>query len=130
MRRPFPDLDRPVARAETRHARRRWPLAATAFAAALGCTHVFAQLPEPTQLVNAQHCMFCHTMDAAFLAPSFRQIAERYRKTPDASAMLEQKLLIGGRAHWGDTPMPPPEQRGGPISRDDARTLVQWVLSQ
>ena len=87
-------------------------------------------LPEPSTLIDQQHCMFCHTTDAPFLAPSFRQIAARYRDQPGAQAMLVQKLRTGGPAHWGDTPMPLPAERGGPLSEDDARTLVQWVLSQ
>lgn len=109
---------------------RRLTLAAAALAAVLGAPCVHAQLPEPTRLVDAQHCMFCHTADAPFLAPSFHQIAERYRKTPNADTMLEQKLRVGGRAHWGDTSMPLPPDRGGPLSREDAHVLVQWVLSQ
>lgn len=89
-----------------------------------------AQVPEPTELVDQQHCMFCHTSDAPFLAPSFHQIAERYRDKPNASTMLEDKLRHGGKAHWGDMAMPLPDDRGGPLSAEDARTLVQWVLSQ
>src|ERR1041384_1597024 len=58
--------------------------------------------PEATELIDQQHCMFCHTIDAPFLAPSFRQIADRYRDKPNARAMLERKLRIGGKAHWGD----------------------------
>lgn len=86
--------------------------------------------PEPTELIDQQHCMFCHTVDSPFLAPSFRQIAERYRDKPDAAARLEQKLRLGGKAHWGDMPMPPPSERGGPLSPQDAHTLIDWVLSQ
>lgn len=86
--------------------------------------------PEPTALVDQQHCMFCHTRDAPFLAPSFQQIAERYRNVPNAQFMLEHKLRLGGKAHWGDMPMPLPGDRGGPLSAEDAHTLVQWVLSQ
>jgi cytochrome c len=89
-----------------------------------------AQLPEPTGLIDQQHCMFCHMVDAPFLAPSFQQIAARYRDQPDAGMMLEQKLRLGGKAHWGDMAMPPPAERGGPLSPQDAHTLVQWVLSQ
>lgn len=85
---------------------------------------------EPTAQVNRQHCMFCHTLDAPFLAPSFQQIAERYRNVPNAQFMLEHKLRLGGKAHWGDMAMPPPADRGGPLSAKDAHTLVQWVLSQ
>ncbi|WP_322047445.1 c-type cytochrome [Paraburkholderia sp. J67] len=89
-----------------------------------------AQLPEPTELVDQQHCMFCHTSDAPFLAPSFHQIAQRYRDQPNARFMLEDKLRHGGKAHWGDMAMPLPADRGGPLSAEDAHTLVQWVLGQ
>jgi cytochrome c len=85
---------------------------------------------EPTALVDRQHCMFCHTRDAPFLAPSFQQIAERYRDVPGAQAMLEHKLRVGGKAHWGDTAMPLPPDRGGPLTPEDAHVLIQWVLSQ
>jgi cytochrome c len=93
------------------------------------CGDAFAQR-EPTELIDRQHCMFCHTVDAPFLAPSFQQIAGRYRKVPDARVMLEHKLRLGGKAHWGDMPMPPSSERGGPLSPEDAHTLIQWVLSQ
>ncbi|WP_407060363.1 c-type cytochrome, partial [Burkholderia ubonensis] len=52
------------------------------------------------------------------------------RDKPRAAEQLEIKLRLGGRAHWGDTPMPSAAERGGPLSRDDAHRLVQWVLSQ
>ncbi|OXJ25529.1 cytochrome C [Burkholderia sp. HI2714] len=87
-------------------------------------------VPESTDLVNAQHCMFCHTSDMTFLGPSFHEIAQRYRGDPAAAPELERKLRVGGRVHWGDTPMPSAEDRGGPLSADDAHQLVQWVLSQ
>lgn len=89
-----------------------------------------AQPGEPSALIDQQHCVFCHTSDAPFLAPSFQQIAQRYRNVPDAAPMLEQKLRTGGRAHWGDISMPLPAERGGPLSPEDAHVLVQWVLSQ
>jgi cytochrome c551/c552 len=104
--------------------------AVVAIAATLHGVAAQAELPEPTALVDQQHCMFCHTTDAPFLAPSFRQIAERYRGNPDANVMLEEKLRHGGKAHWGDMAMPLPEDRGGPLSTEDAHTLVAWVLSQ
>lgn len=102
--------------------------AACIFAVALS-RPAFAQ-PEPTDLINRQHCMFCHTVDAPFLAPSFHQIAERYRRKPYAADRLAEKLRVGGKAHWGDTPMPPAADRGGPLSPDEANTLVDWVLRQ
>lgn len=97
---------------------------------ATGLASAQTTVREPTELVDAQHCMFCHTPDMPFLAPSFHQIAERYRDDPRAAEKLELKLRHGGRAHWGDAPMPTAAERGGPLSRDDAHRLVQWVLSQ
>ena len=95
------------------------------------CSTAFSKpVREPTALIDQQHCMFCHTIDAPFLAPSFRQIADRYRDQPNARVMLERKLRKGGKAHWGDTQMPLPPDRGGPVSPQDAHTLVEWVLSQ
>lgn len=90
----------------------------------------WATMPEPTALIESQHCMFCHMIDKPFLGPSFQQISQRYRHVPHASVALERKLRLGGRSHWGDAPMPPAAERGGPLSRADARQLVQWVLSQ
>ncbi|OXI15440.1 c-type cytochrome [Burkholderia sp. AU15512] len=104
-----------------------------AFCVTVTAAHLAAAqtaVPEPTDLVNAQHCMFCHTSDMTFLGPSFHDIAQRYRGDPAAAPELERKLRVGGRVHWGDTPMPSAEDRGGPLSADDAHLLVQWVLSQ
>ena len=110
----------------------RWSIS-LACASALcvaGPNMAHARPDEPTELVDQQHCMFCHTSDAPFLAPSFHQIADRYRDVPDATTMLEIKLRKGGRAHWGDTPMPLPPERGGPLSAEDAHKLIEWVMSQ
>ncbi|QCP49895.1 c-type cytochrome [Trinickia violacea] len=113
------------------HARQKQLAIGTAWLLAAGlASPAFAQPPEPTDLIDQQHCMFCHTIDAPFLAPSFRQIADRYREKPNASEMLEQKLRLGGKAHWGDMPMPLPADRGGPLSPEDAHTLIDWVLTQ
>ncbi|SAL17676.1 cytochrome c family protein [Caballeronia terrestris] len=94
----------------------------------VGCA--FAE-GEPTALLDRYRCMFCHTVDTPFRAPSFREIAAHYHRVPDASAMLEGKLRLGGRAHWGDMAMPSAAGRGaGALSREDAHVLVQWVLRQ
>jgi cytochrome c551/c552 len=85
---------------------------------------------EPTELVNAQHCMACHMIDKPFLAPSFEQIANRYRHDPLAMPMLVDKLRNGGPPHWGDMPMPASVDRGGPLTDAQARVLVHWVLDR
>lgn len=79
------------------------PLLTFALAIALARTSAAqTSVPEPTALVDAQHCMFCHTPDMPFLAPSFHQIAERYRDVPRAEEQLAIKLRLGG-ARTGET---------------------------
>jgi cytochrome c551/c552 len=73
--------------------------------------------------------MACQITDRPFLAASFQQIADRYRKTPDSSVMLENRLSLGGKTDWGDMVTPLPADLGGPTAPEDARTLIQWVLS-
>lgn len=109
-----------------------WHAAATAAFALVYAARAAAAEPvaEPTELVNQQHCMFCHTSDRAFLAPAFHDIAGRYRDVPGARAMLVDKLMHGGAAHWGDQEMPLAPERGGPLSDEDAQRLVDWVMSQ
>ncbi|BCQ28954.1 c-type cytochrome (plasmid) [Caballeronia sp. NK8] len=132
--------DRAVATLRESEAGRRRPLrhARARMARMLGlCVYVSVcgrclafNTPEPSRLVDEQRCMFCHTVDTPFRAPSFQQIADRYRDVPGAGDMLERKLRQGGEAHWGKKPMPSAAGRGGgPLSREDAHELVQWVLS-
>jgi cytochrome c len=112
------------------NARQRLPVTAVLAWLASACGDALAQPPEPAALIDQQHCMSCHMIDRPFLAPSFQQIADRYRTLPNAHVMLEQKLRLGGKAHWGDMPMPLAAERGGPLSPEDTHILVQWVLSQ
>jgi len=95
------------------------------------CDCAAVQTTEPSWLIDQHRCMFCHTVDTPHRAPSFQQIAARYRDVPGAPGMLEEKLRKGGEAHWGDVAMPSAAERGGgPLSASDAHALVKWVLSQ
>jgi cytochrome c551/c552 len=80
-------------------------------------------------LIDQQHCMFRHTTEGANLAPSFPQIAERYRAVPGAGIMLAKKVRNAGKAHWGDITMPDAD-RVAPLSPKQADMVVQWVLTQ
>ncbi|WP_370467223.1 c-type cytochrome [Caballeronia sp. BR00000012568055] len=123
----FPPLSSVSPRSSGAPRTSRLVRAALAIALLLCGAKALAQ-SEPSALIDQQHCMFCHTNDAPFLAPSFQQIANRYRDNPNASVMLEHKLRAGGQAHWGDMAMPMPAERGGALSPEDAHTLIAWVL--
>jgi cytochrome c551/c552 len=80
-------------------------------------------------LIDQQHCMYCHTTEGANLAPSFPQIAQRYRTVPGPSVMLAKKVRNDGKAHWDEITMPDAD-RVAPLSPEQADMVVQWVLSQ
>ena len=52
--------------------------------------------------------------------------AAKYAGDAGAEAMLIEKVMKGGKGVWGPIPMPPNPQ----VSAAEAKTLVEWVLSQ
>ena len=77
-------------------------------------------------LAKAKNCMACHTVATKVIGPAFKDVATKYAGQKDAENKLTQKVLKGGSGVWGNAVMPANTQ----LSEADARTLVQWVLSQ
>jgi cytochrome c len=76
-------------------------------------------------LAKSKGCLACHAVDKKVVGPGFKEIAAKYKGQSDASAMLVEKVLKGGKGTWGAIPMPPNK-----LSNDEAQTLVMWVLSR
>jgi cytochrome c len=76
-------------------------------------------------LAKSSGCLACHTADKKLVGPSYKEIADRYRKDKAAEANLAQKVKAGGKGVWGDIPMPP----NAHVKDADIKTLVQWILS-
>ena len=92
------------------------------FAGERGCTVCHREAPSPREPDSA-----------APLAPSWREIAARYRGDPDAERRLTRTILQGAdpsERHWKDrldfNSMQGNEAR---VSPDEARALVRWILS-
>jgi cytochrome c len=96
------------------------------------------------KLSTESGCSFCHKEEPSKrgvdellpVAPSWTDIARRYRGQPGAEDRLTKVVMIGsGRGpndrHWAykvrDTSMPSSFIE---ISREDARGLVRWILSR
>ena len=77
------------------------------------------------ELAKASNCLACHTVDNKILGPAFKDVAAKYRGDDAAVDTLTAKVIQGGSGNWGNVPMPPNPM----ISEEDAKTLVQWVLS-
>ena len=98
----------------------------TAAAAATLAAGVHAADPKAAEsLAQASGCLACHTVDKKLVGPSYKEIADRYRKDKAAEASLAQKVKAGGKGVWGDIPMPP----NAHVKDADIKSMVQWVLS-
>ena len=77
-------------------------------------------------LAKAKNCLACHTVDKKLVGPAYKEVAAKYAGQADAVATLAAKVQKGGVGVWGQVPMPPNPQ----VSAEEAKTLVEWVLSQ
>ena len=103
-----------------------------AFVVTLGLTHssAFAQVDEEaaTKLLRKGECHKCHSLDKKKKAPSYRDIAQKYRGKVNAER--EMTLHITGnpivKLDEGE------EKHIAPDTKDPAelRNLVRWVLSR
>lgn len=84
-----------------------------------------AALANP-ELAKKKNCLVaCHEVDKKVIGPSFKDVAAKYAKDPDAPARLTKKVLKGGTGVWGVAVMPPAQG----VSDAEARQLVDWILS-
>jgi cytochrome c len=103
----------------------------TALVAALAC-HVNLVLAAPgvdvagaQAIYKANACASCHQLDRKVVGPAYRDIAAKYRGSPDAQAHLEKVVRNGGAGVWGAIPMPSHPR----MSDADIRTVVAWILA-
>ena len=75
-------------------------------------------------LAQSKNCLACHAVDKKLVGPAYVEIAKKYKGNKDAEAMLIKKVINGGGGVWGTIPMPP-----NPVKEDEAKVLVEWVLS-
>ena len=76
-------------------------------------------------LAKTKGCLVCHGVDKASLGPSYREVAKKYAGDGGAATRLVRKVKEGGNGAWGTPPMPPQTH----VTDEEARTIVEWVLS-
>ncbi len=77
-------------------------------------------------LARESGCLACHGIDDPFLGPSWRDIADEYKGTANAKAILIDKIKNGGRGNWGNATMPPYSPR---VSDVNIEALADFILS-
>jgi cytochrome c len=76
-------------------------------------------------LYASMDCKACHQPKAKVVGPSYEDVAKKYSNTPANVSYLVDKIIKGGAGVWGAVPMAPHPN----LSQDDAKALVQYVLS-
>lgn len=115
----------------------RSSVTAGALALALAASGVQAEDADMLALANASGCFICHGVtpkedNSTPLAPSYQEVALRYRDVPEAHEKLVDRVLHGTlyrEQNWsGDVAMRfmPPNVN---INRETAEVLVNWVLN-
>ena len=83
-----------------------------------------ASMPD---LARKYNCTACHAIDKKVVGPSYKDVAAKYAGADAAKVdELAAKVIKGGVGVWGPVPMPP----NAKVTPEDAKTLVQWVLTQ
>jgi cytochrome c len=82
--------------------------------------------PVAQRLIRGSDCRTCHTVDVKAVGPSLKQIAEKYEESPATIDTLSTRILRGSSGFWNmDNNMPAHPT----LSRNDARTIVKYILS-
>lgn len=80
---------------------------------------------EGMNLASLLDCKACHKETEKSIGPSYRMIATRYAKDPDARGYLTGKIIRGGGGVWGEVAMAAHPD----LKQDDASKIVEWILS-
>jgi cytochrome c len=85
------------------------------------------QAADPAEaLAKKSNCQMCHSVDAAILGPSYKNVAKKYKDEKTAEARLISKVKAGGAGVWGQMPMPASSPQ---VKDEDIKTIVKWILT-
>ena len=82
-------------------------------------------IAEGHALINSSDCYTCHAEYKILTAPSFSEIAARYKNDKAAIQKLANKVIYGSVGTWGDRSMP-----GHPeFLHEDAQKMIQYIMN-
>ena len=77
--------------------------------------------------IGKDHCGGCHEVDKKLYAPSFRDIAIKYRGDPDAANKLTENINKGGTFGW-NTGLCMPAKGLGAFDRE-VKGMVEFIIN-
>lgn len=76
-------------------------------------------------IMLSSDCKSCHQTNDKSVGPSFTQVAQRYKKDPEAVNYLSNKIIKGGSGVWGEVAMAAHPD----LKETDTKQIVNWILS-
>lgn len=77
-----------------------------------------------SKLISETTCLACHNTTQKSIGPTYRDVAKKYAKDPEAIEKLAEKILKGGVGVWGQQPMPPHPQH----NIEETQQMVEAIL--
>ena len=99
-------------------------IAAATGVALAGGANAAVDAAKAKALAQSKNCLACHAVDKKLVGPAYTEISKKYKGNKDSEALLIKKVINGGGGVWGTIPMPP-----NPVKEDEAKLLVEWILS-
>ncbi len=84
-----------------------------------------ADIEKGKALIAKSDCLACHKLDAKLVGPAYKDVAKKYKATPDNIKKLADKVIKGGVGVWGQIPMSPHPT----LAPADAQKMVSYILS-
>ena len=77
------------------------------------------------EVISKSNCLACHMQGNQMGAPSWREVAIRYKRDKKAESFLMHKIAQGGSGSWGTMDMPPYKE----LSEPELRVSVRGILA-
>ena len=84
-----------------------------------------AALPAYKRVIEQKNCLSCHDIEKDKVAPSFKNIAKRYK--PNQTDELIKSIKNGSRGKWEGIKLFMPPYKD--LSDSDVKSVVEWILS-
>jgi cytochrome c551/c552 len=84
-------------------------------------------VPKTGEAIATKYgCLGCHNVSAKVVGPSYKDIAAKYNRGPQALARISEQIHKGGSGKWGPIIMPPFPT----VTDAETKALADWILSQ
>lgn len=79
---------------------------------------------EALSTMASSNCFTCHKAKDKLIGPSFEEIANRYKPTPENIAYLTQKIRMGSKGIWSEEIMPAQPE----LETDKISQILDWIF--